>query len=193
MTFFKDNSYTIVKMMLYQFGMTLMGMITALAAVSSKNNALLLLVSLYSSILYLALLYMMTWDLGGKDHIRADAGIVKADRYAGLKLSLWANLPNFLVTLFIGIGYLFGEVLGAAPWAQTMFGIAHTFGLVAQSMYYGIIELLIPSATTVATSGAYLVAYALTPLPAIAICTFGYLMGYHDRRLFGFMGKKNSK
>ena len=193
MTFFKDNSYTIVKMMLYQFGMTLMGMITALAAVSSKNNSLLLLVSLYAAGLYLVLLYMMTWDLGGKDHIRADAGIITGDRFSGLKLSLWANLPNFIVFLCIAVGYIFGEAIGAAPWAQAMFGIAHTVGLVTQSMYYGIIELLIPSATTAATSGAYLVAYALTPLPAIATCTFGYLMGYHDRRIFGFMGQKNSK
>ena len=119
MTFFKDNSYNIVRMMLYQFGMTILGAITAMAA--QKHATLFLIVSIYASVFYIGLLYSTTWDLGGKDRIRADAGRIRGDRTAGLKMALFANIPNFLVLLLVAVGFVFGSLLGDASWAQSMF------------------------------------------------------------------------
>ena len=78
MTFFKDNSYNIVKMYLYQFGMTFFGMITSLA--SHNNAGLFLTVSIYASVFYLGLLYVMTWDLGAKERIRDIEDLVRVLR-----------------------------------------------------------------------------------------------------------------
>ena len=187
MTFFKDNSYNIVKMFLYQFGMTFLGAIMSMAA---QNNAgLFLTVSIYASAFYMVLLYGMTWELGAKERIRVDAGHASADRLAGLKMSLYAAIPNFIVFLLIAVGFLFGSLLGEAAWAQSMFIIGHGVGVVIQAMYNGIVNALIP-ATESALSGAYLLTYAITPLPAIIFSTFGYLMGWNNCRIFGFMQKK---
>lgn len=189
MTFFKDNSYNIVKMFLYQFGMTFFGMITSMAA---QNNAgLFLTVSIYATVFYLGLLYVMTWELGAKERIRADAGYVAADRLAGLKMSLFAAIPNFIVFLLIAVGYVFGVAVMQAAWAQSMFVVGHGIGVVIQAMYNGIVNFLIPASGS-SLSSAYLITYAVTPLPAIAFSTFGYLMGWSNRRLFGFL-QKNKK
>lgn len=187
MTFFKDNSYNIVKMFLYQFGMTFFGAITSMAA--QNNAALFLTVSIYASVFYLGLLYVMTWELGAKDRIRVDAKHATAERLAGLKMALFAAIPNFIVFLLIAVGFLFGTLLGEAAWAQSMFVIGHGIGVVIQAMYNGIVNALIPASGN-ALSGAYLLTYAITPLPAIAFSTFGYLMGWNNRRLFGFLQKK---
>ena len=190
MTFFKDNSYNIVKMMLYQFGMTVLGAITSMAAIS--NSGLFLAVSIYATVLYLGLLYVMTWDLGGKDRIRVDAGHARADKLSGLKMALFANIPNFIIFLLIAVGFLFGTALSQASWAQGMFVVGHAIGKIIQAMYNGIVLAIIPASGS-ALSGAYLIAYALTPLPGIIASTLGYLMGYHDRRLFGWVSFKRKK
>ena len=132
MTFFKDNSYNIVKMMLYQFGTTLLGAITSMAAQS--NTTLFLIASIYATLFYFYLLYSMTWEIGAKDRIRVDAGHARADRLTGLKIALFANIPNFIVTLLIAVGFLFGVVLGTAEWAQGMLLVGHGIGMVIQAM-----------------------------------------------------------
>lgn len=192
MTFFKENSYNIVRMLLYQFGMTVFGLIVTMAA--TKNDVLMLCVSIYASCMYLGLLYLATWDSGAKDRIRADAGRIKPDKLAGLKMSLFANIPNFLLVVFLLIGFLFGAVFGTHGWAQGMFVIAHLIGVGIQAMYTGIVNALIPASSN-ALSGFYLLAYTITPLLSLFACWFGYVMGWHERRLFGFLkkGKKNTK
>ena len=187
MTFFKDNSYNIVKMFLYQFGMTFFGMITSMAA--QNNSGLFLTVSIYASVFYLGLLYVMTWELGAKERIRVDAGHATADRLAGLKMSLFAAIPNFIVFLLIAVGFVFGVAVMQAGWAQSMFIVGHAIGIIIQAMYNGIVNALIPAGGN-ALSSAYLITYAITPLPAIIFSTFGYLMGWNNRRLFGFLQKK---
>ena len=190
MTFFKENSYNIVKMMLYQFGMMIFGLIVTMAA--SKSGMLQLTVSIYATLMYVALLYMMTWDCGAKDHIRVNGGYIRADRLSGLKMSLMANIPNFIILFFLLLGYLFGVALSEQAWAQGMFIIAHGAGVVFQAMYTGIVNTLVPPSGS-ALSGMYLVAYLLTPLPSIAASCFGYEMGWRERRLFGFLSGKNKK
>jgi len=105
MTWFKTNSYSIVKMILNQFGVAVMSLM--LITITQTRKELMLVAALYATVFYLILLYMMTWELGAKDRIRADAKIVPFDALQGVKLSLAANLPNFLIALLMGIGYLF--------------------------------------------------------------------------------------
>ena len=190
MTFFKDNSYNIVKMMLYQFGTTLLGAITSMAAQS--NTTLFLIASIYATLFYFYLLYSMTWEIGAKDRIRVDAGHARADRLTGLKIALFANIPNFIVTLLIAVGFLFGVVLGTAEWAQGMLIVGHGIGMVIQAMYNGLINFFIPASGS-ALSGAYLIAYTITPFIGILWSVGGYLMGWHDRRLFGWLFPRKKK
>ncbi|MBQ8858465.1 MAG: hypothetical protein IJ012_01580 [Clostridia bacterium] len=187
MTWFKNNSYAIVKMMIYQFGVAILGIILTFATIEKDN--LMLMVSIYTVAFYILLLYTMTWEIGAKERIRADAGLVRFDRFDGLKLSLCANIPNFLILLLYFIGFLFGVVLAEHGWAQGMVAVMHTVGIVWESMYTGIIRCLIPD-TASALSGWYVLAYALTPLPALLTSCFGYLMGSHNKRIFGKLTEK---
>lgn len=191
MTWFREQSYQIVRMLLYQFGIAILGIILVSAA--SKWSNILLIVSIYAVGFYMALLYTMTWELGAKDRIRADAGIVRFDGATGAKIALCAALPNGLILLFLVIGYLFGSLVGEASWAQAMFGIAHAVAIVWESMYTGFIQNALPPATTSSLSVGYVVAYALTILPAIGASVFGYAMGSHGKRIFGGRSGKKEK
>lgn len=186
MTWLKNNSYTVARMLIYQFGIAILGIILSVA--TATRLYLMLMVSIYAVLFYVILLYMMTWEDGAKEGIRDEAGITRVDRLLGLKLSLVANIPNFLITLLLLVGHLFGAVLTEATWAQTTFVVAHGAGAVWESMYLGIINTLIPVGNS--TSYLYIIAYALTPLPSIGACTLGYLLGSYNKRIFGRLTEK---
>ncbi len=181
MTWLKNNSYTVVRMLIYQFGIAILGIILSVA--TATRQQLMLMVSIYALLFYVILLYMATWEDGAKEGIRHDAGIARVDRLMGLKLSLVANIPNYVIALLLLIGHLFGAVWTEAAWAQTIFIVAHAIGAVWESMYLGIINTLIPAGNSM--SYLYIIAYALTPLPSIAACTLGYFLGSHNKRIFG--------
>lgn len=188
MNFLKKNSYAIVKMLLNQFGIMIFAIILTAAASSAQNeatrNGLMLAISIYSVLFYMALLYNMTWECGAKDRIRVDGGRDRRDLLAGLKMSLLAGIPNFLIVLLLLIGYLFGAAWGEAAWAQTMFAITHGVAKLAwESMYTGIVIACLPPASVSAISPLYILAYTLTILPALGASVFGYLMGYYNRKI----------
>ena len=117
MNFLKKNSYSIVRMVLDQFGIMIFAIILTAAASSQNETArtgLMLAVSIYSTLFYMALLYILTWECGAKDRIRVDGGRERRDLLAGLKMSLLANIPNFLIVLLLVIGFLFGAAWGEA-------------------------------------------------------------------------------
>lgn len=192
MTWFKTNSYTITKMILNQFGIMLLGIIMV-NILTVDMPVWRLLASLYATLFYMYLLYVMTWEQGAKDRIRADGGFMVIDRLTGLKLSLCANLPNFLIALLLLVGFLFGAALTVQPWAQGMFGIAHVLGICWESMYTGFINAVLDPQTTSSMDPGYVVAYLLTPLPALLASTLGYLMGSENKRIFGFLATKKNK
>ena len=117
MTWFKTNSYTIVKMIIQQFGIAIMSIIFIGGALGGDSR-LGLIGSVFCTLFYLALLYTMCWDEGAKAGIRADAMHAKKDTLGGLKLSLFANIPNALLAFLMLIGFLFGGVISEAAWAQ---------------------------------------------------------------------------
>ncbi len=187
MSWLKNNSYAVAKMLVYQFGIAILGIILTVAA--SKNGKLTLMVSIYAVLFYLILLYTMSWDDGAKEAIRWEAGYSQKDRLAGLKLAGVANLPNFVIALLLLIGYLFGALITQAGWAQTMFVIVHGVAAVWESMYLGIVNAIVPTGDS--TSYLYIIAYVLTPLPGMIAAGLGYFLGSHDIRLFGWLfGKK---
>ena len=113
MNWLKTNSYMIVKMLLNQFGVMLLGIILV-NILTAKTPALRIFASLYATLFFMYLLYVMTWEAGAKDRIRADAGYIRLDRLTGLKLSLCANIPNFLLALlmvFAAAGVLVWQAL----------------------------------------------------------------------------------
>ncbi len=189
MTWLKTNSYTVVRLLLNQFGIAVMSIMLVAITQSPNQKHLMLLACVYATVFYLSLLYLAMWQEGAQDRIRVDAGRASPRRLQGLFLALAASIPNILIFLFMLVGYLFGS----AAWAQGMYGIAHTAAVLWEGMYTGIINFILPPATTASMSIGYLIAYAITLLPTLLVCTLGYLMGHSERRLFGFLSSHKKR
>jgi hypothetical protein len=184
MSWFKSNSYTIVKMIINQFGIAIMSIIFIGGALGGDMR-LGMFGSVFCSLFYLSLLYTMCWDEGAKEGIRADAMHRRKDPLCGLKLALFANIPNALLAFLLLVGFLFGGVITEAAWAQGLYTVAHALALVWESMYLGFVNFFLPPAETVATSGYYLLAYTLTMLPSLFAAWLGYFLGLKNKRMFG--------
>ncbi|MBO5788323.1 MAG: hypothetical protein J6R42_00090 [Clostridia bacterium] len=183
MQFFKRNSYEITKLFIYQIGMTMLGLILTFATSmyqQDQTSTLTLLSGIFVALFYLYLIYVAMWDIGARDKIRIDAGRQVNDPTLGLKLMLYAQVPNFFFALMIWLGAIclkiggsFGGSLGGL-----LYGIGQPIALFTQGMYFGIIcqffqkEALFIVALT----------FTLTPIPALLASYIGYLFGLRDVR-----------
>ena len=96
----KENIYTCVKMNLDQVAMCLFGGMMTLAGAASGSETILVLLSSFSILFYLYLLYAMFYEIGQKDGIRINAQRLIYNKYKALWISLFANTLNFV----LGIG-----------------------------------------------------------------------------------------
>ncbi|HHX54563.1 MAG TPA: hypothetical protein GX704_06610 [Clostridiales bacterium] len=101
--FLKENSYGIFKMFLIQIGMTVFGLMLAMATVSSKS--LLLAGGIFAILFYMYLLYSMVWEAGAKDKIRIEHRNAEPQPWKGFAMSLVANIPNILLAVLIVISF----------------------------------------------------------------------------------------
>ena len=70
--FFSKYSYSIVKMFVNQFAISIFGSVLAMATASAGNDLLTLIVSCFAIVFYLFLIYTMVWEIGAKDKISVD-------------------------------------------------------------------------------------------------------------------------
>ena len=92
--FVKENSYLMFKMFVNQLGMTIFAIILTFA--TNQNDTLFLIVSIFSILFYMVLLYFMTWDIGYGEKIRIDAKRLDYKPMKGLILSFCANIINIV-------------------------------------------------------------------------------------------------
>lgn len=187
LNYFKENGYTIFKMMVNQIGMTMFGLMLSMA--TYKNQQLLLLTSIFSIGFYMVLLYTMSWDCGLREKIRVDGNRMKYQPLKGLGMSLCANIVNIILAICVIASYysITDFATGQPQSAYTVYYITKMIALFIQGMYNGIISLYSPYNPLV---------FLAIIVPAIVSCTLGYYFGVNDRRLLGFIsnsGKKNNK
>jgi len=175
--FLKEHSYTIVKMIINQIGMTVFGLMLAMATAS--NSTLLLLTSIFSIVFYLCLLYMQCWDCGAKDKIRVDGGRLRYFPYKGILMSLSANVINIILGLLAVIGWIFTTdfAQGIPAWSANLYGVCSTIAKFIQAMYLGVIRLFMPETPF---------ALIIIIIPSLFASGLGYFLGLKERRLFGF-------
>ena len=184
--FWKENSYDIVKMFIYQLGMTVFGLVVSMA-MSKLSDSMklpdgqrwpLMLGSVLGSCLYVYLLGYMTAEIGSKDGIRIEAGRAEYNRLKGLYMSLMANSINIVLALFAIIGKLCVTNIGffssntsieAVPAAAgALNSISELILKLLNGMYLGIqVEYF---------SGNPLF-YLIIVIPSLLICTLAYMRG----------------
>lgn len=188
--FLKTNSYMITKMMVNQLGMTIFGLVLAMA--TSQNEMLLLMTSIFSILFYMFLLYTMSWETGISDKIRVDAGRMAPKPNKFFLLSFIANILNLLLGILAVFGYILidksADIWLHPEWAVNLYSVCNAIARFIQAMYLGIVQYFTPNNP---------ISLVLIVFPAIAVCGFGYILGlrgYSLRNIFGIKSappKKN--
>ena len=193
MRFFKANSYDIVRLYINQIGIAIFSLVvytaTGLVDFKDPSTALMVkgLVSLGSQLFYVSLIYNVCGECGAKDKIRIDGGRASALGAKGALMSLFANLPNIVLSLitlaFLGVYAFFAR--GAA------FAVANLFMRFHESLYLGLIQWLTASIKSESHLDFLVetILYFLVPFISILVCHLGYKLGLKDKKLFS-QGKK---
>ena len=175
-SFWKEHSYDAVKMFLNQFATAIFGFVLALAAVRANNPALRNITSAFAVLFYLFLLYTMTWELGFGDKIPVEKGRKPYRPLTGFFISLIANVPNFILALFIMIAS-FADVSAFSK----IGGVCASIAVVIEGMYTG---LLANRVNDVALNSYWWMFFLIT-IPSMLVCGVAYILGVKDKKFTG--------
>ena len=190
--FFHDYLYSVVKMFINQFAIAIFGTSLTFATThahleDSGFDVLTFIVSIFSVIFYLFLIYTLTWEIGAKDRISVDVGKKPYRPHLGLLLSFLANLPNIIISII----YFIATVSGA----ENMMFVVRLIGSLLQGMFFG---MLITVELPLGASGAYVAANTLWPtffiiiIPALITCWIAYYMGHRNIKIFASLTGKDT-
>ncbi len=191
MGFWKKHSYQIVRLFIIQIGIAIFGLVLSFAVATAfrdRNDRIpLLMVSVFSVLFYLFLLYSVSWEIGGKDRLKLDAVHAEFKGSTGFLLATLAEIPNFLFDLLMLIGGILVRA-GVTVGGSRTFGVGYAPETFLDSMYVGIIRSLLEATglSQDASPSYYLVAalfFLASTLPAILVIGFGYYMGVNEKRI----------
>ena len=172
--FFHDYSYSIVKMFVNQFAIAIFG-IALFTPTFVTMPTLNLITSIFATIFYLFLIYVLTWEIGAKDRIAVDVGKKPYRPHTGLWLSLIANIPNLLLAIICTI------VVAINP-ENNLFWIP----TLLNGMYWGLIRNI---SLPFGAGGAFVplidfcVTFYIMVIPALVTCWLAYFMGFKNIRI----------
>lgn len=195
MKILKENSYDIVRLYVNQLGIMIFSMLlyTAVGAFENESlsSALSIFVSVFSICFYLVLVYYAVWEIGAKDKIRIDGGRMEPCKNKGLLMSLFANLPNFILGLLTVIFLsLFLAIENDGVYAA--FLIFNTIMRFHASMYLGFITAIVPTGLS-AGSIDYIeflieaIIFTVIPILSIAVTHIAYSLGSKEKKLFSIL------
>lgn len=187
--FFHRYSYSIVKMFVNQFAISIFGTMLAMATSAAQNDVLTLVVSIFAIVFYLFLIYTMVWEIGAKDKISVDVGKKQYRPMTGLYMALFANIPNFIFALLYSIGYPF---MGTHVWAGNMNFVVRLLTVIFEGMYLGV-AMVLPFGAEIKLNTLWWT-YYLMIVPALVTSFLAYYLGHKDFRFTAlFMPKKNEQ
>lgn len=186
-SFFGRYSYSIVKMFVTQFVISLFGVGLAMATASTANDTLTIIVSCFAILFYLYLIYTALWEVGAKDKISVDVGKKAYKPLTGLFMGLIANIPNFIIAIAYTVACPFME---SAKWAGNMAVISRFASIITQGMYLGCISSIKAAGNTL---NYFWQTYFIITLPSIVISFVAYYLGHKNFRFFSFGTKREHK
>ncbi len=181
--FWSENAKIIGKILLNQFGATFLGImvITAASAAEGQRAWLMLFASCFASLFYLFLIYNLIWEKGGQDRIKYDGGRLVKKPLKGLWISLIANIPNFILAILVLISDPFKNTM---EWAANLNVTSRAICLLWEGMYAGFVSYFSPHNPII---------HLLYVFPAVAVTTFGYLLGFGNKRILSVFELKQPK
>jgi len=189
-SFFRQYSYSIIKMFVNQFAISIFGIVLAMATLAANNNLLTWIVSIFSILFYLFLIYTMTWEIGAKDRISVDVGKMAYKPFTGLWMALVANIPNLLIALFYTIASPF---LDTYRWAQNLNAVANLLSAILEGMYRGLLSVIVLPTDQKQLFHFWWV-YFLIIIPAVVTSLAAYIAGFKNFRMFAqYFNKKSNE
>jgi len=193
MKFLKENSYDIVKLYINQIGITIFALVLYTAGDMFGDDALKLkikiILSVFSSLFYLALIYTATWDFGAKDRIKIDSSKLAHFEAKGFVMSLVANVPNLIFALVC-------VILAASlsdPGANGAFAFFNFLLRFGMAMFIGIIQGIfnsLPDGRTLWLCES--LGYLVFPFLSVAVAQLGYSLGLRNFRFSALFSGKNT-
>ena len=165
------------------FGASLTFATTAAHGDSNNFDTFTLVVSIFSALFYLFLIYNLSWEIGAKDKISVDVKKKPYRPWLGLFLSFLANIPNFIiVTIYAIISF---SSTGNANF------IIRLIACLSNGMYFGALSVIrIPINGTWLPLQAFWWAFLITTIPAILTSGIAYYLGHRNFKFFGFLTDK---
>ena len=185
-SFFNKYSYSMIMMVVNQFVISIFGAGLAMATMSTENDTLTAVVSVFAILFYLFLLYNMTWEIGAKDRISVDSGKKPYRPHTGLVMALFANIPNFILAIVYTVAYPFMSTQG---WAGTTAAVCNTISLFIQGMYRGVLSVTILFESKLST---YWWTYFIIMIPAVVTCWLAYYVGHKNFKFTSLIGNKTN-
>lgn len=178
--FFHDYSYSVVKMFINQLAIAIFGSSLAFATTAAYSgdgfDTFTLIVSIFSTLFYLFLIYNLSWEIGAKDRIAVDVKKKPYRPWLGFFLSFLANIPNFIIITIYAIS-------GS--------GIMSLITRLTNGMYWGSLCVIsIPQNGTWIPLQTYWWAFLIATLPAILTSGMAYYCGHKNFKFFGFITDK---
>ena len=179
--FLKDNASVISKLFVYQFALTVFGLLLFTVSQFAESDAIVAGISAFSVLFYLFIIYTNMWDIGAKDKIRIEGKRLQSRPLHGIWVGIAANIPNYILAIASTVGYLFIDhsvknadgKLTTPEWAVNLYGIAHAIGSYLNGTFLGITSTLkidvLPFTLFIIT------------VPSIAACALGYYFGTKEK------------
>ena len=198
MKFLKDNSYDIVKLFINQIGITIFATMLYLPFGTGDDKGFILsarmAVSVFATLFYLFLLYHAAWEFGSVDRMRSDSGKITLTKCKGLRMSLVANIPNYLLATVATVCIAVHMISGNKS-LLVLFGVLNAIMRFLSSMYIGLLQWTF--AALEADAVLYLfwqsVGYVVLPLVSVAVTQFGYSVGVRHIKLTSIFSAKKTK
>ena len=198
MKFFKENSYDIVRLFINQVGITIFSFVlyTALQFDLDPQTTLTIRIclSVFATLFYLALLYTAAWEFGAKDKLRIDSGKYRKQPLKGPFMSLFANVPNLVLAIGALVCFLIYSA-AASEVAYSIFAVLNSLMRFISAMYIGIIQGIfsfLPDDSSM-TWLCETVAFAVSPIFAIAATQLGYSLGLREFRIISLFKSGDDK
>ncbi len=189
MKFLRQNIHLILRLVVNQLGITFFGLVLTMAVSQMENDTFKLLVSLFSIVFYLFLIYSVMWEAGAKNAIPIETGRMKKDPLFSLKASLWASVPNLvlgaLMTVFCLVFYIFD-----AAWADSVHTAIYVITGFAEAMYLGLFSSLLGALEGGVQDAVKCLLYLFSSLPMILVSVGSYALGIRNIHLFGGKAKE---
>ncbi len=183
--FLKKNMHRIMRVLVNQVGLMIFSTVmTSTAGVMREDLKMPMMVvaSIFSICFYFFLVFYTMREEGSSDSVKIAGGRLAYDGAYGFKIGLCATAPNFVFSFLMILGLALGLETDAAgslmdTAGQGVWTIGYSFITMFQSMYTGVLKLIVANLSPFASVVAATVCYTLTPMLVTIPAWLGYWYG----------------